>query len=145
MSDARDVSKWDEITIRTPGMQATPDEIADFLRAVFPEDVIEAHQRRIGEGVLREAVADFRRVSERKAASSGHPMAEATKGIVEIVLSALDPDSEDWNGFYPARLLCPHHTDDTVRTAFHGMKPIMSSCPGYPRCRAGIEIRETRR
>jgi hypothetical protein len=139
------VSKWGEITIRTPGMRATPDEMADFLRAVFPEDAIETYQRRIGEGVLREAVADFRRVSERKAATSGHPMARQTSEIVEMVLSALDPDDEGWNGYYPARLLCPHHDDGTARPAFHSMKPVMAPCPGYPRCKAGMEIRETRR
>lgn len=145
VADVEDLSKWDEITIRTPGMRARPDQIADFLRAVFPEDVIEAYQRRIGEGVLREAVADFRRVNERKAASSTHPRAKETGEIIELVLSAMDPDGEGWNGFYPARLLCPHHDDGTARPAFHNMRPVMSPCPGYPRCRAGMGIRETRR
>lgn len=142
MGDVEDLSTWDEITIRTPGWKAKPDQIADFLRAVFPEDAIEAYQRRIGEAVLREAVADFRRVNERKAAASGHPLAKQTGEIVEMVLSAMDPDDEGWNGYYPSRLLCPHHADGAKQSIF---EPIMKPCPGYPRCRAGMGIRGTRR
>lgn len=143
MSDIEDLSQWDEVTVRTPGWRATPEQIADFLRAMFPEDAILKFQQRIAEGALRGAIGEFRAVAERKFdPASLH--GEVALGVTETILSHFDPDHKEWGGFFPPKLLCPHH-DTATQPAFYGMTPVMSECPGIPRCRAGSGIRETRR
>jgi hypothetical protein len=143
MGDMEDLSKWDEITIRTPGWRARPEQVADFLRAVFPEHVVLAFQQRVAEGAMRGAVKEFRDMASRKFDTATVPGEVAAK-ITETILSHFDPDHPEWGGKFPAKLLCPHH-DTATQPAFYGMTPVMSECPGYPRCRAGMGIRETRR
>lgn len=143
MGDVEDLSNWDEITIRTPGWKAKPEQVADFLRAVFPEDVLLAFQQRLVEGALRGAVQEFRNVAQRKFDPESI-QGEIAMAVTETILSHFDPNHPEWGGKFPPKLLCPHH-DTATRPPFYGMTPVMSECPGYPRCRAGAGIRETRR
>lgn len=143
MADPTDLSTWDEITIRTPGFRATPGQVADFLRAVFPEDVILPHQQRVAEAGMREAVSTLRRTFELAVEKRGG-IPEDMVMLVDGLLNMLDPDHAEYDGFFPSRLVCVHH-DVPVRPPYRQMEPPMQPCPGYPRCRAGIGIRETRR
>jgi hypothetical protein len=139
----KDVNEWDEITIRTPGWKAKPDQVADFLRAVFPEDVILPYQQRVAEAGMREAVRGLRDAFRHAVKQRGDVPQDVIL-LSETVLNMLDPDHKDFDGYYPSRLVCPHH--DTGRKPPHrAMKPVMEPCPGYPQCKAGMEIRETRR
>lgn len=129
-----DISEWDEVTIKTPGWLATPDQIADFLRAVFPEDAILAYQRRVTEAGLREAVGEIRETFENVKKVGGTPGDAAT-------VNNFDPDHKEFGGFFPSSLVCPHH--ETGTTVAYGMTPAMAPCPGIPRCKGGAEIRAT--
>lgn len=131
-----DMSEWPEITIKSPGWNAAPDQIADFLRAVFPEDAILRYQRRIVEAGLRESVEDLRKIFANIEKIGGKPGDQAT-------VNHFDPDHEEFGGYFPSKLLCAHH--ETGTEVPRSMTPAMAPCPGYPDCRAGIEIRETRR
>lgn len=142
MSKSSDPKDWDKITIATPGWMAPADQIADFLRAVFPEDAILAYQRRIAEGALRGAVKEFRGVAERKL-DTDSIQGEIAMAVTETILSHFDPDHPEWGGFFPPTLLCPHH-DTSGQAVCHGSTPAMGPCPGYGLCRAGMDIRETR-
>lgn len=143
MSDPTDLSTWDEITIRTPGWRAKPAQVADFLRAVFPEDVVLPYQQRVAEAGMREAVKSLRRAFEQAVEKRGGIPKDMTM-LIEGLLGMLDPDSEEYEGFFPSQLVCPHH-DIPVRPPYRQMEPPMQPCPGHPRCRAGAGIRETRR
>lgn len=143
MGDTKDVSEWDEITVRTPGFRARPEQVADFLRAVFPEDVVLAFQQRVAEGAMRGAVKEFRQVADRKLDPESI-QGEVALAVTHTILSHFDPDHKEWGGKFPPKLLCSHHDTD-AEPAYYGMTPVMSECPGYPHCRAGMEIRETRR
>jgi hypothetical protein len=138
-----DVSKWSEITIKAPGWKAQPDQIADLLRAMFPEDALVDYQRRVVEGALDGAVAEFRQLMEKKF-STDSAQDVAARSIIESVLSYFDPNHSDWGGYFPPRLLCPHHGIGG-KVPYGRRRPVMAPCPGYPSCKAGIEIRETRR
>lgn len=143
MTDGTDPSNWDEVTIKKPGMRATPAEVNDFLRGLLPEDVILPYQQRIAEGGMREAVGDLRQalaiLIDRR---GGIP-----KDVIQLfsgLLDMLDPDHEGFNGMYPSKLLCPHHEGNT-HPPHRQMNPPMRPCSGYPYCKAGIRVRETRR
>lgn len=94
---------------------ATPEEIADWLRTQFCEDVVLAHQQWIGGLAVEQAAMEL-------------------EGEAEGVFGTSDyRDFEQWpeaaqhlraNGPFPAVLVCPAH-------------PTM--CPGYPKCRVGVE------
>lgn len=131
-----DMTEWPEITIKSPGWNAAPDQIADFLRAVFPEDAILKYQRRIVETGMREAVAETRQVFENIKKIGGKPGDMTT-------VNYFDPDHEDFGGYYPSKLVCPHH--ETGTDVPRSMTPAMAPCPGYPSCKAGLQIRDTRR
>ncbi|AXH66424.1 hypothetical protein SEA_SATIS_275 [Streptomyces phage Satis] len=143
MSDPTDLGTWDEITIRTPGWKARPEQVADFLRAVFPEDVVYRHQRRVAEAGLREAASELRQVFAKAAEKRGGVPKDVTM-LVDGLLNMLDPDHKEFGGYFPSGLVCPHH-DVPVRPPYRNMEPAFQSCPGVPRCRAGSGIRETRR
>jgi hypothetical protein len=127
VSDVENLDDWGEITVRTPGWKASADQVADFLRGVFPEDVVHRHQQRVAEAGLREAVGDLRK----------------SFVLVGGLLDMLDPDHREFGGYFPSRLVCPHH-DIPVRPPYLA-GPVFQPCPGVPRCRAGSGIRETRR
>jgi hypothetical protein len=137
-----DVESWDEITIRTPGWRAKPDQVADFLRAVFPEDVILPYQQRVAEAGMRETVGELR------AAFEGYVQANQVPKDMEMlfhgVLNMIDPDSKEFDGYFPSKLVCPHHGGPETRT-HSAIPPLMKPCPGYPHCRAGMDIRESSR
>lgn len=139
--NVRDKSEWSEITVKTPGWKATPDEIADFLRGVFPEDGIHRYQQRIAEAGMREAISDIRAAMDRKL---GGKNPNSTERIVRLVLeeflSMLDPDDREFEGFFPSKLVCPHH-DPAKEPAYHQMYPVMSPCLGVPRCNPGSGVR----
>lgn len=141
-----DINEWDEITIRTPGWKATPDQIADFLRAVFPEDAILNYQRRIVEGGMREQVAETREALDKKYVEIAKQHGRVPKDMLQLtegLLELMDPDSPEWGGFFPSRLLCPHH--ETGTDVPRSMAPAMTPCPGYPSCQAGLQIRQASR
>jgi len=113
---------WSEVTVKRPNrFTATPEEILDFLRENFPEDRLLKFQQRIVEGGLREAVGDLTAATDRKAAKKPGPVSDALKEIVGGVLGMLDPDSPEYEGYWPSKLLCGHHD---------GIGP----CKGAPWC-----------
>lgn len=138
-----DVKNWDEITIRTPGWKARPEQVADFLRAVFPEDVILPYQQRVAEAGLREAVEDMRRAFALASERNGGYPKDVTM-LVEGLLNMLDPDHEKFDGYFPSKMVCPHH-GQPESPGWNPVRPVMRPCPGYPYCRAGAEIRQTQR
>lgn len=138
-----DVGTWDEITIKTPGMRANPAEINDFLRAVFPEDAVLPYQQRVAEAGIREAVKELRHAADR-AVTQRDDVPEHVKQLITGLLDMLDPDSKEYEGLFPSRLVCPHHEPRTA-PAYRQMEPVLSPCQGYPYCKGGIEIRGTRR
>jgi hypothetical protein len=143
MSEPVDPNAWGEMTIRTPGWKARPEQVADFLRAAFPEDVILAYQQRVAEAGLREAVTGMRTAFSKAAERQGGVPKDVTV-LVSGLLNMFDPDHEEFDGYVPSQLVCPHH-DAPVRPPYRRMEPPMRPCPGYPHCRAGVEIRETGR
>ena len=108
---------WSEVTVKRPNrFTATPEEILDFLRENFPEDRLLKFQQKIVEGGLREAVNDVRRAVTSKTARDPGPVSD--------IMDMVDPDSPEYEGFWPSMLLCGHHD---------GIGP----CKGTPWCWSG--------
>lgn len=135
----KDKGEWSEITVRTPGWKATPDEIADFLRGVFPEDGIHRYQQRIAEAGMREAVSSLRTAFQEAVQRRGG-VPKDIQVLFQMTMAMLDPEHENFDGFFPSKLVCPHH-DPERAPAYHQMRPVMSPCPGVPRCNPGSGVR----
>jgi hypothetical protein len=91
---------------------------------------------------MREAVADFRRVADRRLAGKGEA-GKLARDLIEEILGHFDPDHEDWGGFFPSTLVCPLHDqpESSRANAYGRMLPLFSKCPGVPRCRAHEGVR----
>lgn len=138
-----DVNTWSETTMKMPPWMASVEQVADTLRALFPEDAIRPYQQRVAEAGIREALRTLR-YNVRQIIERRDDLPNELIGLVEHVLGMIDPDHSDYDGFFPSKLVCPHHNTQ-AEPAYPQMKPVMSPCEGYPFCKAGVEIRETRR
>jgi hypothetical protein len=137
-----DMSGWGEATVRTPGSWANVTDMHRVISELFCHDSVHAYQQRSAEAGMREAVAEFRNVAQRK--WSGDTEADRLAlGIAEIILSHFDPDHEEYGGYFPSTLMFPLH-DQSEKGKANGygrMLPVLSKCPGVPRCRAHEGVR----
>lgn len=98
--------------------KAKPEEILDWLRTQFPEDILQRFYWQVGDTAVAEAMADVRTTAERNT-----PLADpSTYG--EMLAGAVDEmDPAKGGGHYPSEFMCGKHT----------------KCPGYPRCKTSEE------
>lgn len=124
---------WGEKKIRTPGTFADPREMNAVIRELFCHDSVTDYQRRVVEAALREAIVYTKAAVNRKLGGGG--ITEQTiKLVISEFMACFDPDSEDFAGYFPAKMVCTEH-ESPVKAA-HGMEPVFSSCPGVPWCMA---------
>lgn len=134
MSEPLNTDGWGEVKVRTPGSFADPREVNAVIRELFCHDSILEYQRRIAEAAMREAVAAWRRAMAKKGLSADSDAGKAILAAVNGVLDGFDPESDEWDGFFPPVMLCSEH-DSPVKPRF-GKGIVFSACPGVPWCRA---------
>jgi hypothetical protein len=91
---------------------------------------------------MREAVAQLRTNFQHAVEKLGGIPKDLLQ-LAEGLLDALDPDHEQFSGYYPSTLTCPLH-DQPERSKANGygrMLPVFGKCPGVPRCRAHEGVR----
>jgi hypothetical protein len=134
MGEPLNTDGWGEARVRTPGSFADPREMNAVIRELFCHDSILEYQRRIAEAAMREAVAGWRRAMAKKDLSADSDAGKAILEMVNAVLDGFDPESDEWDGFFPPVMLCSEH-DSPVKPRF-GKGIVFSACPGVPWCRA---------
>lgn len=134
MGEPLNTDGWGEVKVRTPGSFADPREVNAVIRELFCHDSILEYQRRIAEAAMREAVAAWRRAMAKKGLSADSDAGKAILAAVNGVLDGFDPESDEWDGFFPPVMLCSEH-DSPVKPRF-GKGIVFSACPGVPWCRA---------
>jgi hypothetical protein len=130
---------WGQVTILSPGAFADPREMNAVIRELFCHDSVLEYQRRVAEAAMREAVAGWRRAMAKKGLSADSDAGKAILEAVNSVLDSFDPESDEWDGFFPPVMLCPEH-DSPVRPK-HGKGIVFTACPGVPWCRAHEGVR----
>jgi hypothetical protein len=130
---------WGQVTILSPGAFADPREMNAVIRELFCHDSILEYQRRVAEAAMREAVAGWRRAMVKKGLSADSDAGKAILEAVNSVLDSFDPESDEWDGFFPPVMLCPEH-DSPVKPK-HGKGIVFTACPGVPWCRAHEGVR----
>lgn len=134
MGEPLNTDGWGEVKVRTPGSFADPRGMNAVIRELFCHDSILEYQRRIAEAAMREAVAAWRRAMAKKGLSADSDAGKAILAAVNGVLDGFDPESDEWDGFFPPVMLCSEH-DSPVKPRF-GKGIVFSACPGVPWCRA---------
>ncbi|MFE0472669.1 hypothetical protein ACFW2V_13740 [Streptomyces sp. NPDC058947] len=142
MSNGMDMKDWGETTIRTPGSWANVADMHRVISELFCHDSVHAYQQRTTEAGLREAVADMRRAMDKRLEDRGEA-GDLARVLIEEILSHFDPDHEEYGGYLPSTLVCPlHGQPEKERSNDYGrMLPVLSKCPGVPRCRAHEGVR----
>lgn len=134
MGEPLNTDGWGEVKVRTPGSFADPREMNAVIRELFCHDSILEYQRRIAEAAMREAVAAWRRAMAKKGLSADSGAGKAILAAVNGVLDGFDPESDEWDGFFPPVMLCSEH-DSPVKPRF-GKGIVFTACPGVSWCRA---------
>lgn len=130
---------WGPATILTPGSFADPREMNAVIRELFCHDSVLEYQRRVVEAAMREAVAGWRRAMAKKGLSADSDAGKAILDAINSVLDSFDPESSEWDGFFPPVMLCTEH-DSPVKSKY-GKGIVFSACPGVPWCRAHEGVR----
>lgn len=130
---------WGKVTIWTPGAFADPREMNAVMRELFCHDSILEYQRRVTEAAMREAVAAWRRVLEKRGLASEGDFEMVAEAAMKKVLDSFDPESDEWDGFFPPVMLCTEH-EAPVKGKF-GKGVTFSACPGVPWCKAHEGVR----
>jgi hypothetical protein len=139
MGEPMNKDGWGQVTILSPGAFADPREMNAVIRELFCHDSILEYQRRVAEAAMREAVAGWRRAMAKKGLSADSDAGKAILEAVNSVLDSFDPESDEWDGFFPPVMLCPEH-DSPVKPK-HGKGIVFTACPGVPWCRAHEGVR----
>lgn len=134
MGEPLNTDGWGEAKVRTPGSFADPREMNAVMRELFCHDSILEYQRRVVEAAMRDAVAAWRRAMAKKGLSADSEASKAILATVNSILDGFDPESDEWDGFFPPVMLCTEH-DSPVKPRF-GKGIVFSACPGVPWCRA---------
>lgn len=129
-----DTDGWGTREVRTPGAFADPREMNTVIRELFCHDSVLEYQRRVAEAAMREAVGAWRRAMKRKGLDTESKEGKLVAEAMESVLSSIDPESDEWDGFFPAVMLCPEH-DSPVKPRY-GSEIVFSARSGVPWCRA---------
>lgn len=137
--DKVNMDGWGKATVRTPGSFAGPREMNAVIRELFCHDSILEYQRRVAEAAMREAVAGWRRAIIEKTPNFSSEAGEAVLAAMSSVLDTLDPEHDEWDGFFPPVMLCPEH--ETPVKPKYGKGIVFSDCPGVPWCRAHEGVR----
>lgn len=142
MSEKPDMGEWGEVTIRTPGAFANVEDMHRVMSELFCHDSVLAYQQRTTESGMREAVAELRTAFKRATERRGDVPADLIQ-LAENLLDRMDPDHEEWGGYFPSQMVCPlHGQPGSSKVNGHGrMLPVLKACPGVPRCRAHEGVR----
>lgn len=142
MTDEPNMEGWGEATIRTPGAFAKPADMHRVISELFCHDSVLAYQQRSAEGAMRKAVGQVREAVAIALAKRGNVPQGVTR-LIDGVLNELDPDHEEWGGYFPSQMLCPLHAQPEASRAngYGRMLPVFSECPGVPWCKAHLGIR----
>jgi hypothetical protein len=137
-----DMDGWGEAKVRTPGSWANVTDMHRVISELFCHESVLNYQRRSAEAGMREAV-DYLRTNFRHAVAKRGNVPRDLIQLAEGLLNELDPDHEQWSGYFPSTLVCPlHEQPDRTQANFYGaMLPVFSKCPGVPRCRAHEGVR----
>ena len=131
--------KWGKVTIRTPGSFANPREMNAVMRELFCHDSILEFQRRIAEAAMRDAVASWRRVLKERGLAAEGDFEKVAEAAMKKILDSFDPESDEWDGFFPPVMLCPEHEPPVEGK--YGKGITFSACPGVPWCKAHEGVR----
>lgn len=133
------MSGWGEVTIRTPGAFAGPEDMHRVISELFCHDSVLRYQQRSTEAGLREAVIQLREAFAKVVERRGGVPKDVTMHV-DGLLNELDPDHENWGGYFPSQMVCPFH-EQPDRPGWNPVAPVFSKCPGVPWCRAHEGVR----